>query len=126
MLVTFTKDSSLLWLLYWIPNMVHVGSILIALNSSRRPTLIVSAVIGMSSVLWHIAILLQFFTAPEWSDIVAVHNASLLDAILWWIEIVINLALFSLQMEYLLTKGAFQPIDEEKVDIIECEDYKWL
>ena len=51
----------------------------------------------------------------------------MLDAVLWYIEIGLAIALVTFQIIIIFNKkGSFNEITEEYIDEAECMNYKWL
>ena len=64
LMLSFGSDPSMLYIVYWLPTVVHLMTVLMTFNCYSRAMLIVSVGFGVAAVIWHIICLITYTSSP--------------------------------------------------------------
>jgi hypothetical protein len=60
-----TSEDRFLYLLYFMTTYLHLLAIVLMFSSFKRGTVVLSLITGVVSIVWHIALLVLYFTSND-------------------------------------------------------------
>jgi len=116
-LTGISSEDRILYVFYWCPTFFHLFSIVIMFSCFTKGSVVFSIIIGVVSVLWHLANTIFYFTMQ------VEHSMPIADALMYWGEMIFCVVIVVSTIQVLL-KVDFVPLSPEEIDKIELEELK--